>query len=955
MFVAVSSPASPEMAELHNPSSVPPLHEEAEIVPGHQGHVGAWLIAGPYSVPSLPLELQSNPITYEPFAVLLENSEQVPSTLWKPIFTSKGALRLNATWKGAPKGTLAYLGGVLRLHHSQRILLLIGVNGPLTSWVDQQVVHEIRQVSSFHEDEFLVSLDLSKGDHPILFKLEKSQTEWLFRIRVMDEHLSIPDQVSLVLPGIGSQEAEAMAEAMASISITRQMEHRSYHPFASIQFEEGTPTGISLQVEYSISQAFPSSSLQPSHPPIPTPSQKIPQQPRQKSVAVFLPEYARKDPLIVPLPPIQESELAQFEGKNWQIEVKLGGRRVESPFYPRALVRQVIARADSALARLQAHTPPSFQPDVLDSVLLLRERAAQWVAQGDGDLAAQDQEIRELDRELSDLEKGINPYSYRTGVLRRAYRSPLDEQLSEYGLYVPSTFAPGKKRLYPLIVALHGLNGRPLAMLRSLLGFPPSHQGQEWEDRHLENPPTLDAFVLVPSGRGNSMYREMGEEDVMHAIHLVTSQYPIDLSRISMTGVSMGGTGSTAIAFRHPDHFAAIAALCGYHSYFVRQDMAGKALKPWEQFLAEERSPTEWAWNGLGIPLWVVHGIQDKPESNSNVLIERYQKLHYPLRHHHPFLGHNVWDWTYQQQKGAKWLLSHKKIRHPKHVRFRTARLRTDQSHWLRIHELKQPGLWGEVDATIRSPVSIAIQATGVAAISIDRDPLLLSHKLPIQVSIQGSTLQFPPDEPIHMHQVNHQWFKGKAERPLLWKKKGLSGPFRDIFHEPLLFVYGASIPEQASIHREIAQAFASVRGGVTTRYPILSDTEFFERKEPLANSRCLFLIGNSASNRVVRALEFELPIRIVQNAIFLGEQRITGNQLGAAFIFPNPAKPDRYIAIVEGVTAVGAWRSLSLPDILPDFIIYDEQIASAKGQIVLGNSQVKAAGFFENNWSLQR
>jgi len=84
-----------------------------------------------------------------------------------------------------------------------------------------------------------------------------------------------------------------------------------------------------------------------------------------------------------------------------------------------------------------------------------------------------------------------------------------------------------------------------------------------------------------------------------------------------------------------------------------------------------------------------------------------------------------------------------------------------------------------------------------------------------------------------------------------------------------------------------------------------------------------------------------------------LAGQRITGKQLGAAFVRPNPRRPDRYVAVVEGVDALGTWRALSLPDILPDFVVYDENVAPARGQMLLSAGAARAAGFFENDWSL--
>jgi hypothetical protein len=132
-----------------------------------------------------------------------------------------------------------------------------------------------------------------------------------------------------------------------------------------------------------------------------------------------------------------------------------------------------------------------------------------------------------------------------------------------------------------------------------------------------------------------------------------------------------------------------------------------------------------------------------------------------------------------------------------------------------------------------------------------------------------------------------------------------------------------------------------------------MSDAEFLARGEPLANERALFLVGSAKTNRVLRTLEPELPIRTDGDAIVMGGDRFEGQELGAAFVRPNPRRLDRYLVVVEGTSAAGTWRSLSLPSLLPDFVVYDADVAPSRGQMLVGSGSVRAAGFFGNDWSL--
>jgi hypothetical protein len=76
---------------------------------------------------------------------------------------------------------------------------------------------------------------------------------------------------------------------------------------------------------------------------------------------------------------------------------------------------------------------------------------------------------------------------------------------------------------------------------------------------------------------------------------------------------------------------------------------------------------------------------------------------------------------------------------------------------------------------------------------------------------------------------------------------------------------------------------------------------------------------------------------------------------VGAIFIHPNPRQPERYVVVVEAPRAPGIWRALSLPALLPDFVVFDAGLAPAAGQQVLGSARVLAAGFFERDWAVPK
>ena len=235
-----------------------------------------------------------------------------------------------------------------------------------------------------------------------------------------------------------------------------------------------------------------------------------------------------------------------------------------------------------------------------------------------------------------------------------------------------------------------------MAMVRYLFGNDDPDRENEWEDRHVGPLAPLEAFVVTPNGYGNTMYRDLGEDDVLRIVAWALSRYPIDPDRVTITGMSMGGIGAASIPLHHPGIFAAAEPLCGYHSYFVRRDIAGHPLRPWEQLLAEERSNALLGPERRAPPA-LRRARHEGPARRRTAACSSSgtRSSATTSSHEHPPLGHNVWQTTYEDLKGAKWLLRHRRDAHPAEVRFRTMRLRDGDDAWVHVDELAPPGRVG--------------------------------------------------------------------------------------------------------------------------------------------------------------------------------------------------------------------------------------------------------------------
>ena len=142
-------------------------------------------------------------------------------------------------------------------------------------------------------------------------------------------------------------------------------------------------------------------------------------------------------------------------------------------------------------------------------------------------------------------ESGRDIIAGRTGYVRKAYRSALDNTLQPYLLKVPAGIEPGRE--YPLIVYLHG------------------SASTEQDLRGFDFLVPEDAFALAPYGRGpsTSWCVDGAQADIAEALAAVLASCPIDPDRIVLTGFSMGGYGVLRTWLESPGTFRALAVLSG--------------------------------------------------------------------------------------------------------------------------------------------------------------------------------------------------------------------------------------------------------------------------------------------------------------------------------------------------------------------------------------------------------
>lgn len=166
-----------------------------------------------------------------------------------------------------------------------------------------------------------------------------------------------------------------------------------------------------------------------------------------------------------------------------------------------------------------------------------------------------------------------------------------------FQLLTPPVDAEQPEDGWPLVVFLHGAGERGDDNQAQLRHFPERMATPEYRERF----PCYLLAVQCPEGglwteidwRSEAGQRQEPEpaapmQAVIAAVESLVAEQPIDLTRIYLTGLSMGGFGSWDLAARKPDWFAAVAPICGGGDPDVADAYKGLPI---------------WAWHDEGDPV----------------------------------------------------------------------------------------------------------------------------------------------------------------------------------------------------------------------------------------------------------------------------------------------------------------------------------------------------------------
>lgn len=546
---------------------------------------------------------------------------------------------------------------------------------------------------------------------------------------------------------------------------------------------------------------------------------------------------------------------------------------------------------------------------------------------------------------------------------KRTLLSGIDGSVQYYSV-APSTDTQSEKQA--LFLSVHGASVEAVNQANA-------YKKKDWGN------------LVAPTNRRpfGFAWEDWGRLDALEVLADAKNIFKPDLKKIYLTGHSMGGHGTWYLGATYPDHFAAIAPCAGYPDLLLYRDSFVKRRleMPAEQLsqfgltpkivermkMEPAPTPVESLINRAGTPsrtlkliknykhlgVYVLHGENDNvvPTYLARDMRERLGKFHSDFTYYeypggtHWYGDHSV-DW-----KPIFDFFEQRTIKDPSDIgelEFYTGSPGVSaKSNFITIHQ--QEKAFDISSFHLKKQDGITLKTNNTSLLDIDLSQIKDSINT---VKIDDTELKIQGQKRTYFKKTAGQWQLSQTPS-LMEKGPHRNGGFKDAFRNRVVLVYGSQGTDTENEWyfnraRFDAETFWYRANG---NIEIIPDTEFNLKK---FSDRNVIIYGNKDNNAAWKLLLKNSPIQVSNNEVNFNGKKITGNQWGMYFILP---RSDSGIASIGVVTATGmtgakaAYMNHYLVNgtTFPDVLLFDSEVLKN------GTYSVKCAGFFGNDWSVER
>lgn len=218
-----------------------------------------------------------------------------------------------------------------------------------------------------------------------------------------------------------------------------------------------------------------------------------------------------------------------------------------------------------------------------------------------------------------------------------------------YRLMRPEGYVKDGKDRFPLVVFLHGIGERGSDNAKQLINGVEQFATDSARKKH-------PCFLAVPQCPEDKLWVDLRNTWTNHTlaarptepaalvfdlIDALCKEHPIDVDRVYLTGVSIGGYGVWDLICRKPEQFAAAIAVCGGGD----PSQAEKLIR---------------------FPIWAFHGAKDNlvfAERSRDMVAAIRKAGGRPVYTEFEEVGHDAWTPTFKNSAVMDWLFAHKRAK----------------------------------------------------------------------------------------------------------------------------------------------------------------------------------------------------------------------------------------------------------------------------------------------------
>ena len=629
---------------------------------------------------------------------------------------------------------------------------------------------------------------------------------------------------------------------------------------------------------------------------------------------------------------------------------------IEIPEDTRLALRERTDALGQAIDQLRdqlTETPPllRFLPDVQ-----VYRKAVDWALRHrlffkEGEFKTAEELLAEGTERAKQLANGKTPWTRQPGLIVRGYISRLDGSLQPYGLVIPQSFSTDPWRKRRLDIWLHGRDNK-----LSELKFIQQHRTSTGQFV----PP--DTIVLHPYGRFCNAFKFAGEVDVHEALGHVKQNYPVDNSRVSIRGFSMGGAGCWHLAAHHAGDWAAAAPGAGFAESLEYLGLSKKGTLPpqYERTLWGLYDATLYAGNFFNTATVAYSGEDDKQIQAARIMERFLTGEGLTLRHIiGPKTGHKYHPAAKAEiDERINAIVARGRNAIPSEVRLVTRTLRYNRQAWVQVDGLDEHWMPARVEAGLIGNRHIEISTLNVSRLVLSMPsgtcPLRPNGSPTVIIDgqkLSGDRVRTDRSWESRFIKAIGQWrLVGRFEFAGLAKRPSLQGPIDDAFMDRFVMVKPTGRANSEAIGKwteaQLGQALSDWELQFRAKPRVVDDIDL--TRDDIENSN-LILWGDAGSNLLIERIIDQLPLNWTSDTLALGQAEAGAVTHVPVLIFPNPLNPNRYVVLNSGFTfsRFGHMSNATQTPKLPDWALVDISKPYNAGD----PDCIAAAGFFNERW----